>query len=417
MKTPMPSRTDASGRGFAEGWAVSYPSMMYRYSEEEIQAVVEVMRQGTTMSQGEYLEKFESDFRQFTGAPHAFAVSSGTSALQLAATLCGVGPGDEVIIPAYTFCATAIPFGPTGAKIVWADIDPQAWVVSPEDIARKITPRTRAIVAVHLLGMPVDMDPILELASRQGIAVIEDCAQAPGARYKGRRVGSLGDYGCFSFNGAKNLTTLGEGGMLTVRSDQKAALVAGLRHNGIRGFSQDRPYYWVPAMSNVDVDIAGVWPTKLCLGEAQCALGSALLRRLEGVNEGLRRQREYLRLQLRDCPEISFQKELPGHHAIFHCCVAHWEGHELGKTREDFMSMMTKEHGIRLIVQYYPLYRYPLFKKMGLGEADCPNLEKFWGNSFSYPWCLDIGQEKLDYMADRTCQTISDWRSVSSAAH
>jgi len=407
MKTQTPGRTDASGRGFAEGWAVPYPSMMYRYNEEEIQAVVEVMRKGATMSQGEHLERFETDFREFTGASHAFAVSSGTSALQLAATLCGLRQGDEVIIPAYTFCATAIPFGATGAKIVWADIDPRVWVVSPEDIARKITPRTRAIVAVHLLGMPVDMDPILELAARRGIAVIEDCAQAPGASYKGRRVGSMGDYGCFSFNGAKNLTTLGEGGILTVRSAEKAALVPGLRHNGIRGFSEDRPHYWVPAMSNVDADIEGVWPTKLCLGEAQCALGSALLKRLDRVNDGLRQQREHLRLKLRDCPEISFQTEPQGHHAIFHCCVAHFDGNELGKNREDFMCIMTKEHGIRLIVQYYPLYRYPLFKKMGFAEADCPKLEKFWSGSFSYPWCLDIGQENLDYMADRTCETIS----------
>jgi len=406
MKTQMPTRTDASGRGVAEGWAVSYPSLMYRYNEDEIQAVVRVMRDGASMSQGEYLEQFEADFRRFTGASHAFAVSSGTSALQLAGTLCGVRPGDEIIIPAYTFCATAIPFGPTGAKIVWADIDPKTWVASPEDIARKITPRTRAIVAVHLLGMPVDMDPILELASRHGIAVIEDCAQAPGASYKGRRVGSIGDYGCFSFNGAKNLTTLGEGGMLTVKNEKKAALVAGLRHNGIRAFSGERAYYWVPAMSNVDTDIEGVWPTKLCLGEAQCALGSALLNRLDCVNEGLRRQREYLRGKLSACGEISFQYEPSGHHAIFHCCVACFEGGELGKTREDFMSLMTKKHGIRLIVQYYPLYRYPLFKKMGFGEADCPNLETFWSNSFSYPWCLDIGEEKLDYMADRTYQSI-----------
>jgi dTDP-4-amino-4,6-dideoxygalactose transaminase len=194
--------------------------------------------------------------------------------------------------------------------------------------------------------------------------------------------------------------------MLTVKNEKKAGLVAGLRHNGIRAFSGERPHYWVPAMSNVDTDIEGVWPTKLCLGEAQCALGSALLNRLDCVNEGLRRQREYLRGKLSECREISFQYEPSGHHAIFHCCVATFEGGELGKTREDFMSLMTKKHGIRLIVQYYPLYRYPLFKKMGFGEADCPNLESFWPNSFSYPWCLDIGEEKLDYMADRTLQSI-----------
>lgn len=178
-----------------------------------------------------------------------------------------------MIIPAYTFCATAIPFGGTGAKIVWADTDAKTWEVDPGDIDRKITGRTKAIVVVHLLGMPADMSAIMAIAKRRGLRVVEECAQAPGASIDGKKVGTFGDFGCFSFHGAKNMTTLGEGGILCVKSDDDAKLVPGIRHNGVRAFPGDRDRYWVPAMSNVDIDQEGVWPNDFCIGEAQCAQG------------------------------------------------------------------------------------------------------------------------------------------------
>ena len=258
---------DASGRGSVSGYKVNFPARMRTYSEAEIQAVVNAMRNAEVQTQGEYLKKFEADFKAYTGAKHAFAVDNCTNALKLAATLCRLRPGDEVIIPAYTFCATAIPFGSTGAKIVWADMDPDNWGISPADIERKITPRTTTIVVVHLLGMPVDMPAIMEIADRHHLRVVEDCAQAPGAAINGRKVGTFGDFGCFSFHGAKNITTLGEGGVLTVRSDEDAALVPGLRHNGVRGFPAGRERYWVPAMSNVDMDMESIWPNNFCIGK------------------------------------------------------------------------------------------------------------------------------------------------------
>lgn len=395
---------DASGRGQKSGFKVSYPSRMYPYTEEEVEAVVKVMRDGRTLSQGEHQAKFEDDFCSFLGVKHAYAVSSGTAALRLAAQLCRLGPSDEVIIPAYTFCASAVPFGAAGARIVWADIEPRSRTVSPEDIVRKITPRTKVIVAVHLLGMPCDMDSIMELAGRRGIKVVEDCAQAPGAMYNGRRVGSIGDFGCFSFNSAKNLTTLGEGGILIVTNDQDAKAVSGLRHNGIRPYPGDRPRYWVPAMSDVELDVEGQWPTKLCLTEAQCALGSVLLKRLDQINQRLHSQFEGLRERLKRSEYVTFQEVPKGREFVAHCCVASLETN--GATKDAFMDVMTKEHGIQLIVQYRPLYRYPLFQKMGFGDADCPNLERYWSNSFSYPWWCGIPEETLDYMAACTQKAI-----------
>jgi len=401
---------DASGRGQAGDFRVPFPGVMYSYNEDEIAAVVEVMRTAKSLTQGAYMQKFEGEWKAYVGAKHAFAVDNATNALHLAAVLCRFKPGDEVIIPAYTFCATAIPFGKEGPKIVWADIDPDTRVVSPADIARKITPRTKAIVVVHLLGMPVDMDPIMELARQHTLKVVEDCAQAPGATYKGKKVGSIGDYGCYSFQSAKNMTTLGEGGVITVNNDTDAALVPGLRHNGVRGFPPGRPRYWVPAMSLVDLDMEGEWPHNYCIGEAQCALGSILLKRLDKVNETLRAQAFRLMKGLEDIKEISFQKVPPGHQHIYHVLIGKFDGSKLGKTREDFMDIMTNEFGLRMIVQYYPLYRYPLFQKMGFGTADCPNLEAYWDHSFSFPWWCGIPDETIDYMIDCTHKAIAKLR-------
>ena len=389
---------DASGRGSVSGFKVNFPARMKPYTEEEINAVVDVMRNAEAQTQGEYLREFETDFKEYTGANHAFAVDNCTNALRLAAILCRFEPGDEVIIPAYTFCATAIPFGLAGAKIVWADIDEDTWVVDPGDIEKKVTPRTKAVVAVHLLGMPVDMPAILDVADRHGLRVIEDCAQAPGASIDGKQVGTFGDFGCFSFHGAKQMTTLGEGGMLTVRSDDDAALVPGLRHNGARPYPGDRERYWVPAMSNVDLDLEGVWPNNFCIGEVQCALGSVLLKNLDRTNDTLIAQATKLRSALAEVPELSLVKVPDGYRHVFHQFAMHFDGSVFGKNRNDLLDFLANEAKVRAIVQYHPLYRYPLFQKLGVGEHNCPVLESWWDNSFSFPWWVGMPDETLDYL-------------------
>jgi perosamine synthetase len=397
---------DASGRGSVSGFKVNFPARMKPYTEEEINVVVDVMRYAEAQTQSTHLLQFEADFKAYTGANHAFAVDNCTNALRLAAMLCRFEPGDEVIVPAYTFCATAIPFGKSGASIVWGDIDEDTWVLDPADVERKITPRTRAIVAVHLLGMPVDMPAIMRIAQKHNLRVVEDCAQAPGASIHGQRVGTFGDFGCFSFHGAKQMTTLGEGGVLTVKSDEDAALVAGLRHNGARPFPPGRERYWVPAMSNVDLDLEGVWPHNFCIGEAQCALGSVLLKGLDQTNDALIRQAESLRSALADVPELSVVKIPDGYRHVFHQFVMHFDGSKFGKDRNDLVDFLANEAGIRAIVQYYPLYRYPLFQKMGLNEHDCPTLEGWWDNSFSFPWYVGMPDETLDYLVSSVKEGI-----------
>ena len=194
-------------------------------------------------STGKYLDRFEADFAEFCGVRHAVACSNGTTALHLALVALGVGPGDEVIVPTLTFVATANTVTYCGARPVFVDIDAETWYIDPAAIEAKITPRTKGIIAVHLFGHPADMKAIGTVASRHGLWVMEDAAQAHGAEIGGRRTGSLGDIATFSFFGNKIITT-GEGGMVTTSDDDLAKRMRLLRTHGM---DPDRRY-WHPVI-------------------------------------------------------------------------------------------------------------------------------------------------------------------------
>jgi perosamine synthetase len=209
--------------------------------DEELGYVADCVRSGWISSLGEFVSRFEEKFSAYCGCRHGVAVSNGTTALHLALVALGIGPGDEVIVPTLTFIATANAVHYTGATPVFVDSDPRTWSMDPEDVLSRITPRTRAIIPVHLYGFPVDMDPILSAAKERGIDVIEDAAEAHGARCRGRVVGSLGRMGCFSFYGNKIVTT-GEGGMVVTNDASLAERLRSLRDHGM---SKDRRY-WHP---------------------------------------------------------------------------------------------------------------------------------------------------------------------------
>ena len=181
---------------------------------------------------GEDVKLFEQEFAAFCKAPHCLTVANGTEALQLALLACGVGPGDEVITCTHTFIATVLAIHQTGAKPVLVDCDPETYTINAAEVARAITPRTKAIIPVHLYGQPADMDPILELARRHKLYVIEDACQAHGAEYKGRRCGTMGDIAAFSFYPGKNLGAYGDGGALTTMRADLSERVWLLRNYG-----------------------------------------------------------------------------------------------------------------------------------------------------------------------------------------
>ncbi|HEY9855449.1 MAG TPA: DegT/DnrJ/EryC1/StrS family aminotransferase [Stenomitos sp.] len=217
----------------------------YQGIKAEIHAAIDQVLEKGQYVLGDAVAAFEQEFARYSGATHGIAVNSGTSALHLALLAAGVGPGDEVISVPCTFVATTAAICYTGARPVFVDVDPQTYTMDPTLVEAAITPRTKAILPVHLYGQPADMDPIMEIARKHGLVVIEDAAQAHGAEYKGRRVGSIGDLGCFSFYPGKNLGAYGEGGLVSTNNDAFARTVRMLRdwgaerkyHHELKGYN------------------------------------------------------------------------------------------------------------------------------------------------------------------------------------
>ena len=239
---------------------------------DEIQAAINKVLDAGWFILGRQVESFERAFAEYCGGGEAIGVGSGTDALHLALRACGIGPGDEVITVSNTFIATALAVDFVGATPVFVDIDPATYCIDVAQIEARITPRTKAILPVHLFGQPADMDPILDMAKGHHLYVIEDACQAHGAEYKGKRVGALGDVGCFSFYPTKNLGAYGDAGLVLTRKPQLAERVR-LLHN----YGQTRKYVHQIRGFNSRLD------------ELQAAVLEAKLPYLDGWNDARRR--------------------------------------------------------------------------------------------------------------------------------
>ncbi len=222
---------------------MKYPVAEPLLGDRELAYVTDALRAGEVSSIGSYVGRFEVAFAAYCGVEHALATSNGTTALHLALLALGVGPGDEVLVPALTFVATANVVVHAGATPVFVDVDAGYWGMDPQAAGAKVTAKTKAIIAVHLYGHPADLRALRAIADEQGLALIEDAAEAHGATYDGKRVGGLADVGCFSFYGNKIVTT-GEGGMLTTHSDSLAATAKQLRDQG----ADPQRRYWHPVI-------------------------------------------------------------------------------------------------------------------------------------------------------------------------
>lgn len=378
---------------------VDWPQRGHGFTEDEIAAVVGVMRAaGQPLTQGPNVRRFEQSFAEYVGAERAFATMSCAHALDIAAMLADVRPGDEVIIPAHTYCASALAFARRGAAIRWADIDPSSLTVAPESIRQLHTDKTKAIVLVHLYGLlSPHVEEIADFSKKHGIVLIEDCAQALGAKFGGRHCGTFGDIGCYSFHAQKNLTTLGEGGMMVVKSPHLAAKVVGLRLNGHAPY-KDQAEYWLPAMTNVAQDVEGTWPIKSTMTEVQAAVGQGVLGRLDSLTAQRRVRGLAFRRAMQDFPELQFQgihsPEAHSHHLL----PARYDG--AGRTRDDLIRILSVDYGVKAIVQYYPLCRYDLFCGMGQSTATVPETDRFFDNMVSFPFSLEINEADFAYLID-----------------
>lgn len=376
---------------------INFSGTGHKYTQDEIAVVVEAMQNADPLTQGKYRDTFEQKFCEYNGNKYAFSVCNATAALELAAQLCIFKKDDEIVAPSHTFTSSVYPFVKKGAKVVWADIDLDSRVVTLESIKKCVNPKTKAIVVVHLYGFIIpDIQKIADFAKENNILLIEDVAQAMGTSIEGKKAGTFGDFGIFSFHSHKNITTLGEGGMLTVKEKKYADIIPMLRHNGHCGFDYEREHYWQPAMGDLDLpslDGENLFPNNYCLGEVECALGAKLLDRIDEMNAQKRERAVKFIDSLKEFDDLIFHRVEDDRHN-YHLLVAYVKNSK----RDEIMKKLVYDKKIKCVVQYYPLNRYPFYQKLGFGEANCPNADEFFDNMISFPFQHWMSDEDFDYM-------------------
>lgn len=324
----------------------------YLTIKEEIDAAIARAVDTSSFILGSEVEAFEQEFAAYQNARHAIGVNSGTSALHLALLAAGVGPGDEVITVPFTFVASVAAILYTGARAVYVDIDPVTFNMNPAQIERAITPRTKAILPVHLYGQPADLDPILKIARAHNLIVIEDAAQAHAAEYRGRRVGAIGDIGCFSFYPAKNLGAFGEGGCVTTNRDDFAEKIRSLRNWG----QKDR-YMYVDRGYNYRLE--GI----------QGAVLRVKLRHLDKWTEA-RRSRAALYSKELEGANISLPQEMPYARHVYHVF-------SVRSPRRDGLRQALADLGIQTAVHYpLPIHLHDVYRDPAFPEGSLPHSEE-----------------------------------------
>jgi dTDP-4-amino-4,6-dideoxygalactose transaminase len=347
----------------------------YRSIKPEIDAAIARVLESSQFVLGEEVAAFEVEFAAYCQAQHAIGVNSGTSALHLALLAAGVGPGDEVITVPFTFVATAAAIVYTGARPVFVDIEPRTFTMDVSQIERAITPATKAILPVHLYGQPADMDPILEIGRRHGLAVIEDAAQAHGAEYKGRRVGSLGDLGCFSFYPGKNLGAYGEGGAVVTNNAGYARTIRMLRDWGA-----ERKYQHV--LKGYNYRLEGI----------QGAVLRVKLRHLEAWTEARRAH------------AARYDRLLAGHGVPTPEAVSYsrhvYHIYAIRTETRDSLQQMLHDQGIQTGIHYpIPVHLLPAYADLGHGPGDFPCSESAANEVLSLPMFAELNDDHIETVA------------------
>ena len=344
----------------------------YLSIEDEVLEAVKRVFRSTQFVLGSEVQAFEEEFSAYCGVRTSIGVSNGTSALHLALLAAGVGPDDEVITTPFTFVATTAAIGYAGAKPVFVDIDPATYTLDPARIEAAITPKTKAILPVHLYGQAADMDPILAIAQRHNLVVIEDAAQAHGAEYKGRRCGSMGDLGCFSFYPGKNLGAYGEAGMVTTGHPEFERKIRMLRDWGA-----EKKYEHV--LKGFNYRMEGV----------QGAILRIKLRRLEAWTESRRAHARAYTTALAGCG-LTLPVERPGNRHVYHVYPV------LTPERKEFMSALA-ERGVQTGIHYpTPIHLLPAYSELPYGPGDFPIAERAAAEEVSLPMFPEMTGEQVE---------------------
>jgi dTDP-4-amino-4,6-dideoxygalactose transaminase len=344
----------------------------YLSIKDEVLPAVAKVFESTQFALGKEVAAFEEEFAAFCGVRHAVGVNSGTSALHLALLAAGVGPGDEVITVPFTFVATVAAIEYTGATPVFVDIDPVTYTMDPAEIEAAMTPRTRAILPVHLYGHPADMDPILEIARRHGLTVIEDAAQAHGAEYKGRRCGSIGDLACFSFYPGKNLGAYGEGGLVTTNQPEFARKIRMLRDWGA-----EKKYQHV--LKGFNYRMEGV----------QGAILRIKLRHLEAWTEA-RRAHAAAYTDILTETGLVLPTEIAGNRHVYHVYAV------LTSQRQEFMESLSAQ-GVQTGIHYpIPVHLLPAYADLNYSAGEFPVSERVAEQEVSLPMFPELSAPQIE---------------------
>jgi dTDP-4-amino-4,6-dideoxygalactose transaminase len=350
----------------------------YMAIRDEIGEAIELVLSSQQFILGEAVREFEEDFARYCGTRFAAGVASGSDAILLSLMAYDIGDGDEVVTTPYTFFSTVSSITRLGARPVFVDIDPGTYNIDPEGVKRALTTRTKAVVPVHLFGQATDMDPIRAAAEERGIAVVEDACQSIGALYKGRKVGSIGDTGCFSFFPSKNLGGFGDGGMVTTDDEKIVRRLLSLRMHG----SSERYYH-----------------TEIGVNSRLDALQAAVLRvklgHLDRWNEGRRRNAARYGEGLSRLGGISVPKEAEYAVSVFNQYVIRAE-------RRDELMEFLRQEGIGCEIYYpMPLHRQECFAFLGASEGDFPESERAAGETLALPVYPELEDRQIDYVIDR----------------
>lgn len=347
----------------------------------ELKYVTECIQTGWISSQGSFVKRFEAEIAKRLGVEHVLAVSNGTVALHLAVLALGIGPGDEVLVPNLTFAATINTVIQAGATPVIVDVDPQSWNMDPAAAAAAVTPRTKAIMPVHLYGQPAEMSALMALAERHKLFVIEDAAEAMGSAYKGRACGAIGDSGTFSFFSNKLITT-GEGGAVVFRDAAVAQRARRLRDHGMDAAKR----YW-----HVEVGY------NYRLTNLQAAVGCAQLERLNEFLAGkLEVARQYGE-KLGEVDDLTLPAVLPGHLNSYWAYSVIGDFESLGITRDEFMGRLDKA-GIETRPLFYPLHVMPPYTPYA-GNRNFPVTNQLSENGISLPSAVTLTRAEITYIS------------------
>ncbi len=365
--------TDISVDRSMQPLQVSRPDL----SSQEFRSILDAFISSWISSKGPYVDKFEREFSGFIGVDHGVAVTNGTVALHLALIALGIGPGDEVIVPDLTFAATINAVLYCGAKPVIVDVDRDTWCMTVKTMAPAVTSRTKAVIPVHLYGRPAEIGPIVEYAHARSIAVVEDCAEAPGARYDGRMVGQFGDVSCFSFYANKIVTT-GEGGMCLTNSDALSKSIRRLRDHGM---SPDRSYWHERVGYNYR------------LTNLQAAIGQAQLWRIDGTLERNRQIEALYRETMADIPGIEFAPLMSNVYdpVVWLACV------KAPSARRDEIMEKARCANIETRPFFHPLSSLPPYASFG---RHCPNSIELAGTGMNLPTSRDVDGRAVARIAD-----------------